>query len=124
MEQSLPAIFMALAGVALFAAIAFLWSSFRALLGADTGALLRRSDAVRERAELLEEKEAVLRSLKDLEFERDVGKLSEHDFARLEAEFRLRAKQIMRLLEDDLKDHRDKARALIATEVESAEQSG
>lgn len=123
MEQSLPAIFITLAAAALLLAIAFLWSSFRALFGADTGALMRRSDAVRKRSELLEEKDAVLRSLKDLEFERDVGKLSDHDFARLDAEFRLRAKQIMRLLEDDLKEHREKAKTLIASELESVEPS-
>jgi hypothetical protein len=123
MEQSLPAIFIALAAVTLLLAIAFLWSSLRALFGADTGALVGRTDAVRKRGELLDEKEAVLRSLKDLEFERDVGKLSDEDFARLDAEFRQRAKQIMRLLDDDLKAHREKAKALIASEVADVEPS-
>jgi hypothetical protein len=123
MEQSLPAIFIALAAVALLLAIAFLWSSFRSLFGAHAGALVRRSDAMRKRGELIDEKEAVLRSLKDLEFERAVGKLSDDDFARLDAEFRLRAKQILRSLDDDLKDHREKAKALIASEVQSAEPS-
>ena len=47
---------------------------------------------MRKRHELLDEKEAVLKSLKDLEFEREVGKLSDEDFRRLESEFRTRAK--------------------------------
>jgi hypothetical protein len=119
MERFLPLVFIVLAACALLFAITFMWASLRALLGADVRQVVGRSDAMRRRSELLDEKEAVLRSLKDLEFERAVGKLGEQDFARLDAEFRLRAKQILRALDDDLREHREKARQLIARETGS-----
>ena len=65
-----------------------MWASLRALFGGEHELYLEQSGAVRKRVELLDEKEAVLKSLKDLEFEREVGKLSDEDFKRLDAEFR------------------------------------
>lgn len=117
MEKLLPFLFMALSALALLAAISFLWASLRALLGGEHELYVVQSAAVRSRMELLDEKEAVLKSLKDLEFEREVGKLSEEDFARLDAEFRKRAKRILRALDDDLKQHREQAHELLAKEL-------
>ncbi len=114
MTNFLPALFIWLAAISLLIAICCVWLSLRALLGGETMRWVEQSQAAQRRAEWLEEKEAVLRSLKDLEFERDVGKLSGDDFDRLHAQFRARAKQIMRQLDDDLAQHRDQARALIA----------
>jgi hypothetical protein len=59
----------------------------------------------------------VLRSIKDLEFERDVGKLSEEDFQRLSTELRGRAKAILRQLDDELREHRAKAKQLLEREL-------
>lgn len=116
MEKLLPFLFMALSALALLAAVSFIWASLRTLLGGEHDLYLEQSVAVRTRMELLDEKETVLKSLKDLEFEREVGKLSEDDFARLDAEFRKRAKRILRALDDDLKGHREKARELLDKE--------
>ena len=113
MEKLLPMLFIVFSALALMLAIVSLWSSLRALFGVDTEHLIGRTEAMRRRSELLGEKEAVLRSLKDLEFERAVGKIGEEDFKRLDAEFRKRAKEILRALDDDLKEHREKAKALI-----------
>lgn len=113
METMLPAFFIWLASIALLIAISALWLSLRTLLGGESQHGIEQSLAAQTRGEWLTEKEAVLRSLKDLEFERDVGKLSEEDFQRLDAQFRARAKQIMRQLDDDLKEHRTAARALL-----------
>jgi hypothetical protein len=120
METFLPFLFMALSAIALLVCISFLWASLRGLLGGEHELYVEQSGAVRKRAELLEEKESVLKSLKDLEFEREVGKLSEEDFRRLDAEFRQRAKQILRALEDDLREHRQKARALLQAELKKS----
>jgi hypothetical protein len=117
MEKLLPFLFMALSALALLAAISFIWASLRTLFGAEHDLYLEQSVAVRTRMDLLDEKEAVLKSLKDLEFEREVGKLSDEDFARLDLEFRKRAKGILRTLDDDLKEHRDKAHELLAKEL-------
>jgi hypothetical protein len=116
MEKLLPFLFMSLSALALLGTISFIWASLRTLLGGEHDLYLEQSVAVRTRMELLDEKEAVLKSLKDLEFEREVGKLSDEDFARLDLEFRKRAKHILRTLDDDLKEHREKAHELLAKE--------
>ncbi len=105
---------MWLASIALLIAMSCMWLSLRALLGGEGMRWVEQSKAAQRRSEWLQEKEAVLRSLKDLEFERDVGKLSEEDYERLHGQFRGRAKQIMRKLDDDLKEHRDQAQRLIS----------
>jgi hypothetical protein len=123
MKAFLPVAFIVLAALALVLTISFVWRMLRVLLGGEAQRDLVQSTAMRRRAELLDEKDAVLRSLKDLEFERQVGKISEDDFKRLDAEFRSRAKRILKLLDDDLKEHREKARSLVHKELGSAEKS-
>jgi hypothetical protein len=122
MKAFLPIAFMLLASLALLAAICFLWASLRTLLG-DSKTDVTQSAAMKRRADLLDEKDAVLRSLKDLEFERQVGKISDEDFKRVEAEFRARAKRIIKELDTDLKEHRQKAKSLVQKELERAEKS-
>jgi len=117
MEAFLPFMFIALSAVALLACITFIWASLRGLLGGEHELYLEQSGAVRRRSELLTEKEQLLKSLKDLEFEREVGKLSDEDFERLEAEFRQRAKGILRTLDEDLREHKQKAHALVEAEL-------
>lgn len=53
----------------------------------------------RAREELLREKMLVLRSIKELEFDRSMGKVSERDFAQLSARLRARALSLMQALE-------------------------
>lgn len=117
MERLLPFFFIAAAAMGLLACVSFLWSSLRHLFGADPALYVEQSSATRHRAELVTEKDLVLRSLKDLEFEREVGKLSDEDFQSADSEFRGRAKRILRDLDDDLREHKKKARQLIAAEL-------
>jgi hypothetical protein len=53
----------------------------------------------RTRAALEREKALVLRSIKELEFDRDMGKVSEKDFAEMSARLRARAAGLMRQLD-------------------------
>ena len=53
----------------------------------------------RTRAALERDKALVLRAIKELEFDRGMGKVSEKDFAEMSARLRLRAGRIMRDLE-------------------------
>lgn len=53
----------------------------------------------RARAALEREKTLVLRSIKELEFDRGMGKVSEHDFAEISARLRSRAARLMRQLD-------------------------
>lgn len=118
MNGFLPMAFIVLSAGGLLFAISFVWAALRGLLGGAADAHVSQSTAARGRADLLSEKDAVLRSLKDLEFEREVGKLSDEDFRRLEAEFRLRAKRILAQLDDELREHRQQAERLLASELE------
>lgn len=120
MEAFLPFLFIALSALALLACISFLWGSLRVLFGGEHELYLGQSKGLRGRMELLDEKDAALKSLRDLEFEREVGKLSDEDFARLAADFRARAKRIMRALDDDLREHREKAEKLVEAELAKA----
>ena len=53
----------------------------------------------RTRAALEREKTLVLRSIKELEFDRGMGKVSEKDFAEMSARLRARAARLMRQLD-------------------------
>jgi hypothetical protein len=117
MSSFLPIAFIILSAAGLLFAISFVWASARALLGAASDAHVNQSAAARRRADLLSEKDALLKSIKDLEFEREVGKLSDDDFRRLESELRLRAKRILKELDEDLREHREKAKQLLAREL-------
>jgi hypothetical protein len=117
MNGFLPSAFIVLSAAALLFAISFVWATLRTLLGGGHESHVNQTAAARTRADLQDEKESVLKSLKDLEFERDVGKLSDDDFRRLEAEFRLKAKRIMKQLDEDLREHRERAEQLLSREL-------
>lgn len=104
-----PAVLVLAAG-ALLGAVVLLWSSLRSLVGdapIDPGF---DEAVVRARvSEANERKRMVLRALKDLENERDIGKIDEADYATLAAEYRARAKAILREMDDELAPQREKA---------------
>jgi hypothetical protein len=74
------------------------WRTLSPLLGADEpiGAQVLGG---RTRAGLEREKTLVLRSIKDLEFDRAMGKVSDKDFAEMSARLRARATRLMRQLD-------------------------
>ena len=117
MRAFLPSAFIVLSGGCLLFAISFLWAALRSLFGGKSDTQVTESVAMRKRHELLDEKEAALKSLKDLEFEHEVGKLSDEDFKRLQAEFRTRAKHVLRELDEDLREHREKAEQVLVREL-------
>lgn len=117
MKAFLPSAFIVLSAGGLLFAISFLWATIRTLLGGAHEAHVSESPALRRRHELIDEKEAAIKGLKDLEFEREVGKLSDEDFKRLERELRGRAKQVIKQLDDDLREHKGKAQALLEREL-------
>lgn len=98
---SWPAFFMALASTALLLALAAMYQSFRGVFGdrSDDAASVA---VLPERAALLDEKNALLRAIKDIAFEHQVGKLSDQEFERLDRAYRLRAKAVLRKLDEDL----------------------
>jgi ribosomal protein L40E len=104
---------LVLAAGTLIAGIAIFWASVRTLVGETplTGADAYALGAPRAEEE---QKRAVLRALKDLEFERSVGKISEEDYQILVAKYRAEAKRLLRALEDESRPERDLAESLVA----------
>src|SRR3954447_10001806 len=98
----------ALAGV-----IALLWSSVQSLTGESP---LTLEEAMTLGAPSVEEeqKRAVLRALKDLEFERGVGKISEDDYQSLVTKYRTEAKRLLRALDEQQAPRREQIEALVA----------
>lgn len=107
-----PGAVLVLAGGTLVTVIASLWQSIRVLVGEaplSLEASLSHGDVVRED----EKKQAVLRALKDLDYERSVGKLSDDDFRSLSARYRAEAKALLRAQDEALAPARAEAEALI-----------
>ena len=103
--------FLALAAGVLLLIIALFWSSVQSLTG---GATIGFEEALGMGApsKVEEEKRAVLRALKDLEYERGVGKISPEDYAELSAKYRAEAKRLIQSVDEALGPAR--------TEVEKA----
>ncbi|HJL19098.1 MAG TPA: zinc ribbon domain-containing protein [Sandaracinaceae bacterium LLY-WYZ-13_1] len=117
---SLPALFIALAAVMLMLGLAAMWQSLRAVFGGGPEALGPSAGERPERTALLEEKATLLRAIKDISFEREVGKISEEDFARLDRAYRRRAKEVLRRLDEDLAPFVKRAERLVARELGEA----
>jgi LSD1 subclass zinc finger protein len=108
-----PAI-LVLAGGALLGTITLLWASLRTLGGdaplpTDLEALAGRSMAP---SDLVSRKGTILRALKDLEHEREIGKLDDADFEEVAARYREEAKGILRALDGEIAPKLAKAEAL------------
>ncbi|MBM4359409.1 MAG: zinc ribbon domain-containing protein [Deltaproteobacteria bacterium] len=102
---------LVLAGGALLAAIATLWASLRALVG-ETALAPEDAFALGAPSSEEEQKRAVLRAIKDIEFERTVGKISEEDFSVLLGRYRAEAKRLLRQIDESRAPERARAEAL------------
>jgi hypothetical protein len=120
MTHLLPLTFIALAALALIGALLFLWHSVREALTPAGEALLGNEIVSRERAALLSEKHSLLIALRDLEAEREAGKLSQEDFSELSGRYRARAREVLRALDEQLAPHRASAKALLESALGSA----
>ncbi len=113
-----PMVLVLVAG-ALMGAIVLLWSSLRSLAGdapIDPGF---DEAVVRARAtDVDERKRMVLRALKDLENERDLGKIDATDYEALASQYRARAKAILREMDDEIAPQREKAERIARTHLQ------
>lgn len=73
-----------------------------------------------ELLELEREKQSILGSIRDLENERDLGKISPTDFESLDAFFRKRAIDVMKKIDRDLSTWRKRAESMVAERVEQS----
>jgi hypothetical protein len=122
MAQALPFILAALAGFALVIVLTALWQSMRLVLlgGAQVSgkaALAQTGGPHNPRADareaLMREKATLLQAIRDVRFEHDLGKISDADLERLDAQYRLRARAVLAELEAQIDPYRAKARALL-----------
>jgi hypothetical protein len=92
------------------------WLAFRAAQAlvkeppaTDAGAVVTG----KRRKELEREKQALLKALKELDFDHEMGKVSDKDFAEISSTYRARAIRVMRQLDDAGRDYE----AMIAKDV-------
>lgn len=112
--MTLPLFFLVTAGAALVFALGSLWNSLRTAFGDRVRIDARDIRDLPEHAALQEEKKALLRGIKDLEYEREVGKIGSADFDRLNRAYRARVKQVMVELDHDVVPLMSEAERLLA----------
>jgi hypothetical protein len=106
------------AGGAVTGSIWLIWSSLQGLVGA---APLTLDEALSLGAASVEEeqKRSVLRALKDLEYEREVGKINEADYKSLALHYRNEAKRLLQVVDRDLEPERQRAERLLEERLAS-----
>jgi hypothetical protein len=118
-----PLAILVLAAGALAAVIALFWQSVRTLVGETP---LSGADAFAIAAPRAEEekKRAVLRALKDLEFERSVGKISAADYDELVLQYRAQARALLQQIDESAKPRRDRVMELVEDRLRKAGLAG
>jgi hypothetical protein len=102
-----------IAGGTLAGSIWLIWSSLQGL-GGDAPITLEEAISLGAPSAEEEQKRAVLRALKDLEYERAVGKISDEDYAGLAEHYRNEAKRLLRAVDRDLSPERERAERILA----------
>jgi ribosomal protein L40E len=107
---------LVLAGGLLLGIIAILWASVRTLSG-DAPITLEEAIELGAPSAAEEQKRAVLQALKDLHYERSVGKVSDADYEVLLQRYREEAKRLLRAVDEDLAPLRAKAQAYLEQQL-------
>jgi hypothetical protein len=102
---------------ALSLVIGFAWVSVQSLSG-DSPLTLDEALTLGQPSVEEEQKRAVLRALKDLDYERSVGKISDQDYHELSARYREEAKRLIERVDESLTPARERAEKLLAERVE------
>lgn len=110
---------LVVAGGTLVGSIWLLWASLQGI-GGDAPITLEEALSLGAPSAEEEQKRAVLRALKDLEYERAVGKISDEDYASLAEHYRGEAKRLLRAVDRDLSPERERAERLLAERLAAA----
>jgi ribosomal protein L40E len=113
MPNLLPMTFIVLCALALGAMLYWLWLSVQRVFAHVGSSGVQAAVGASERAQLLAEKQHLLLALKDLEAEREGGKLGQDDYEELNTRYRGRAREVLRALDAQTAPHREAARALL-----------
>jgi hypothetical protein len=109
---------LTLAAGALLGVIALFWSSVRNLSG-ETPLSLDEALGLGAPSAEEEQKRSILRALKDLEFERSVGKISEQDYVEFSTRYRADAKRLIAAVDDTIAPAQALAQSLVAERLTS-----
>jgi hypothetical protein len=114
-----PALLVATGGL-LFGVVVLFWTSLRTLSGEiPLDAEMARLEGRVHNIDLLaEQKQSVLRALKDMENERALGKMDEADFAEVAERYRREAKHVMRQMDEAVAPLRARAEAIARGHLE------
>jgi hypothetical protein len=107
------------AAAVLVGVIALFWLSVRNLSG-DTPLSIDEALGLGAPTAAEEQKRAVLRALKDLEFERSVGKIGEEDYREFSARYRAEAKRLIAAVDESLGPVQELAETLVAERLARA----
>ena len=114
MAQLLPTFFVAAAGVCLLLVLLALWHSLRQVFVGESGArAVPRASLNEAQRVLTHEKDELLAAIRELRFEHELGKVNDADLQRFEQRYRSRARDVLRMLDEQLEPHREQAQALI-----------
>jgi hypothetical protein len=111
------------AGGVLGGSIWLIWSSLQGL-GGDLPITLDEALSLGAPSAEEEQKRAVLRALKDLEYERAVGKINDDDYASLAAHYRNEAKRLLRVVDQDLGPERERAERILSQRLAARAGAG
>ncbi|HLV64819.1 MAG TPA: zinc ribbon domain-containing protein [Polyangiaceae bacterium] len=110
---------LVVAGGALAAVLVLLWASVQSLAG-ETPLTLDEAIGMGAPSAEEEQKRAVLRALKDLEYERSVGKISEEDYREFLARYRAEARRLIAAVDESLGPAHALAEKLLAERLARA----
>lgn len=114
-----PVAILMLAGFALVGGILLIWMSVQSLTG-ETPLSLEEALTLGAPSAEEEQKRAILRALKDLEYERSVGKITNEDYQELFVRYRAEALRLMQALDENLKPARARAEKLLKARLAEA----
>ena len=116
-----PAVVLWIGFALLAGAVLLFWETLRLLLDpSQPGDAAEGDDDGAALGALEERKRAAMQALRDLDFERSIGRLGEEDHKALEARYREEARAAMRAIDEGIGPWRARAEAMLAA-AESAE---
>lgn len=102
-----------LAGLSLLFGLVTFWRSLAVAFTNEKEDKTIDTESDPKRRELLDERQSLLETLRDLQHDLETGKLSKADFEEIDQRTRARAKDVLRELDAQLDPYREKAEALI-----------
>ncbi len=113
---------LVLAGGMLTGVVLLFWSSIGRLTG-ESPLSLEEAIGLGAPSPEEERKRSILRALKDLDYERSVGKISDEDFAELSARYRADAKALLKLIDAESAPMRQRAEERLAARLRGEKAS-